>query len=105
MNIYVYLFLNAFLMLMKVSLSPRVLPNGTQAITKVTHAVTQTYRIKLAWVPLRSAHTLKTPGSDLTRKRVPWGQTHSWVRLIWNPGKNYRNLSPKCVSDSDSGSV
>ena len=41
----------------------------------------------------------------MTRKRVPWGQTHSWVRLIWNPGKNYRNLSPKCLSDSDSGSV
>ena len=50
-------------------------------------------------------YTLKTPGSDLTRKRVPWGQTHSWVRLIWNPGKNDRNLSPKCLSDSDSGSV
>ena len=50
-------------------------------------------------------YTLKTPGSDLTRKRVPWGQTHSWVRLIWNPGKNYRNLSPKCLSDSNSGSV
>ena len=50
-------------------------------------------------------HTLKTPGSDLTRKRVPWGQTHSWVRLIWNPGKNNRNLSPKCLSNSDSGSV
>ena len=42
--------------------------------------------------------TLKTPRSDLTRKRVSWGQTHSWVRLI-------RNLSPKCLSDSDSGSV
>ena len=41
----------------------------------------------------------------LTQKRVPWGQTHSWVRLIWNPGKNYRNLSPKCLSDSDSGWV
>ena len=50
-------------------------------------------------------YTLKTPGSDLTRKRVPWGQTHSWVRLIWNLGKNFRNLSPKCLSDSDSGSV
>ena len=50
-------------------------------------------------------YTLKTLGSDLTRKRVPRGQTHSWVRLIWNPGKNYRNLSPKCLSDSDSGSV
>ena len=49
--------------------------------------------------------TLKTPGSDLTRKRVPWSQTHSWVRLIWNPDKNDRNLSPKCLSDSDSGSV
>ena len=49
--------------------------------------------------------TLTTPRSDLTRKRVPWGQTHSWVRLIWNPGKNDRNLSPKCLSDSDSGSV
>ena len=32
--------------------------------------------------------TLKTLRSDLTRKRVPWGQTHSWVRLIWNPGQN-----------------
>ena len=30
---------------------------------------------------------------------------NSRVRLIWNPGKNYRNLSPKCVSDSDSASV
>ena len=51
------------------------------------------------------SYTLKTPRSDLTRKRVPWGQTHSWVRLIWNPGKNDRNLSPKCLSDSDSGWV
>ena len=52
-----------------------------------------------------TSYTLKIPGSDLTRKRVPWGRTHSWVRLIWNPGKNDRNLSLKCLSDSDSGSV
>ena len=56
-------------------------------------------------VDIPERYTLKTPGSDLTRKRVPWGQTHSWVRPTRNPGKNDRNLSPKCLSDSDSGSV
>ena len=53
----------------------------------------------------RLEYTLKTPRSDLTRKRVRGGQTHFGVRLIWNPGINYRNLSPKCLSDLDSGSV
>ena len=31
-------------------------------------------------------------------ERVPFGQTHFWVKLT-------RNLSQKCLSDSDSGSV
>ena len=59
----------------------------------------------IGWMGQDTSYTLKTPGTDLTQKRVPWGQTHSWVRLIWNPGTNYRNLSPICLSDSDSGSV
>ena len=32
-------------------------------------------------------HTLKTPGSDLTRKRVRGGQTHFGVRPTRNPGQ------------------
>ena len=54
---------------------------------------------------LRLHHTLKTPGSDLTRKRVPWGQTHSWADWSGIQVKITRNLSPKCLSDSDSRSV
>ena len=49
------------------------------------------------------AYTLKTPGSDLTRKMVQWGQTHSWVRLIWNPGKNVFLTRIPGQSDLDSG--
>ena len=33
------------------------------------------------------SYTLKTPGSDLTRKRVRGGQTHFGVRPTRNPGQ------------------
>ena len=36
---------------------------------------------------LLKPYTLKTPGSDLTRKRVRGGQTHFGVRPTWNPGQ------------------
>ena len=42
-----------------------------------------------------SLYTLKTPGSDLTRKRVGGGQTHFGVRPTRNPGQT----DPESESD------
>ena len=56
-------------------------------------------------------YTLKTPGSDLTRKRVRGGQTHFGVRPTRNPGQTDPESesdwpgirSQKDILDSDSG--